>query len=128
MKGNLFTRISIVGYCFSIACLLIVVQLVRVQNNVSAKALRDEATDIYEYNEEIVYPERGYIYDRWGHLLASNKEVYEIGINLVDVENPETIARDLDDVLGLDYYEVLNNIEDGDRKKPAGIYDRGKFC
>ncbi len=120
MKRNLFTRISIVGYCFSIACLLIVVQLVRVQNNVSAKALRDEATDIYEYNEEIVYPERGYIYDRWGHLLASNKEVYEIGINLVDVENPETIARDLDDVLGLDYYEVLNNIKTATEKSPQG--------
>ena len=82
MKGNLFTRTSIVGYVFSIACLLIIVQLARVQNNVSALALREEATNLYEYNEEIIYPERGYIYDRWGHLLAGNKEVYEIGVNL----------------------------------------------
>ena len=120
MRGKLFTRISVVGYFFSLICLIIVIQLVRVQNNINAQALRDEATDIYEYQEEIIYPERGYIYDRWGHLLAGNKEVYEVGINLVDIDNPETIARDLDDVLGLDYYEVLNNIKSVKEKSPQG--------
>ena len=111
MKGNLFSRVSIIGYFFSIACLLIIVQLVRVQNNVSARALSNKAADLYEYKEEIIQPERGYIYDRWGRLLAGNKEVYEIGINLAEVRSPETIARDLDDVLGLDYYDILQKVK-----------------
>jgi cell division protein FtsI/penicillin-binding protein 2 len=39
-----------------------------------------------------VYPERGSIYDRWGNLLAGNKTVYELGIDVNAVVNPESIA------------------------------------
>jgi cell division protein FtsI/penicillin-binding protein 2 len=46
------------------------------------------------------------IYDRWGHLLAGNTTVYEVGVDLNRVKNPHSIALALNVVLGLDYNEV----------------------
>ena len=35
------------------------------------------------------YPERGEIYDRNGHLLAGNRTVYEVGVSLSEMKDPE---------------------------------------
>ena len=67
----------------------------------------ENANRVYEYRREIIYPERGYIYDRWGHLLAGNQEVYEVGVDLNSVTNPESIASVLEEVLDLDYGDIL---------------------
>ncbi len=42
-----------------------------------------------------------------GHLLAGNREVYEMGVELQNVCNAETIASTLASQLGLDYQTVL---------------------
>lgn len=66
--------------------------------------------DRYAGSFQTLFPERGQIYDHQGHLLAGNKTVYEVGINLRDVKTPKTIALTLSVVLGMDYDKTLNLI------------------
>ena len=58
-------------------------------------------------------PPRGPIYDRDGHLLAGNRIVYEVGIELQFVRTPEAIAQVLNATIGIDYSLALQiaNIE-----------------
>ncbi|MEA4908873.1 MAG: penicillin-binding protein 2 [Chloroflexi bacterium] len=110
MTHGFLTRYNILGVAFSLLGLLIVVQMARIQNSSSGRALEEQARQEYEYSRVTVQPERGNIYDRWGNLLAGNKEVYEVGINLYQVQtngSAQTIASALSSVLGLDYNEVL---------------------
>jgi cell division protein FtsI/penicillin-binding protein 2 len=110
MKASLFTRMNMVGISLSLLGALIIFQMARIQTSASGKALEEEARLNYESRTEIIYPERGNIYDRWGNLLAGNREVYEVGLNLIDIENPETIASDVSTILGLDYAEVSEKV------------------
>jgi cell division protein FtsI/penicillin-binding protein 2 len=52
-------------------------------------------------------PPRGPIYDRNGHLLAGNRIVYEVGLELQYVRSPEAIAQVLNAIIGIDYAEAL---------------------
>lgn len=101
------TRLRIIGFFFALAGALILFQMVRIQTNVNAQKMSESIEERYGTVNRTIYPERGNIYDRWGHLLAGNKDVYEVGIALDEVENPETLATVLSNVLGLDYNEVL---------------------
>jgi cell division protein FtsI/penicillin-binding protein 2 len=85
---------------------LVAVQMIRIQTSAHAKNLNQWAEN-YGYELRTIQSERGYIYDRWGHLLAGNREVYEVGVELKNVCNPETIASTLASKLGLDYNTVL---------------------
>ncbi len=107
MKTQLFSRFNLIGYSLTLIGVLIVIQIARIQTSQSGLTLKETSHRIYEYNKETIYPERGHIYDRYGNLLAGNKEVYEIGVNHDTVRSPETIARDLNAILGLDYAETL---------------------
>ena len=107
MKFISISRTTVIGSIFSLVGVLILGQLLRINIGVGGRHLSEEGYRKYEYRLERIYPERGYIYDRWGHLLAGNKEVYEVGLNLAGVSNPETIARELENILGLNYGDVL---------------------
>ncbi|MDZ4159487.1 MAG: penicillin-binding protein 2 [Anaerolineaceae bacterium] len=107
MKTLAFSRFWVIGWIFTLVGALIVFQMLRIQTSQNWRALKDQAVKEYETDTLKIYPERGYIYDRYGNLLAGNREVYEIGVNLANVKNPETIARDLSEILGLDYNELL---------------------
>ncbi len=87
--------------------LLIIAQAVRIQFSPQAPAFRNQ-WEMYKGEWRTVYPPRGLIYDRWGRILAGNKTVYEIGANLRDVENPETIALILMGVVQADYNKVFS--------------------
>ena len=100
-------RYNALGMFLAVISLLIIGQVVRLQFSASARNLETTNQEIYRGEYKMVYPARGLIYDRWGHLLASNQIVYEAGVELADVENPETIALTLSNVLGLDYATVL---------------------
>ena len=78
----------------------------RHQDSKSAAELRAQA---YRYSGEMhkVYPERGSIYDRWGHLLAGNEQIYEVGADLQAVRDPQTIAAALNTILGTDFAQTL---------------------
>jgi cell division protein FtsI/penicillin-binding protein 2 len=113
MKFAIPTRFQIIGVCLSLFGLMVVLQMVNIQGNANVMQIRDESNQIYEFNSEKITPERGAIYDRWGSLLAGNKEVYEVGVELKTVNslgNEETIANVLSSVLGLEYQEVLDRV------------------
>lgn len=106
---NLFsnmTRIKSLGIALSVFILVIGLQMVRIQTSTQAQVL-DKWAKGYGTEVRTIQSERGYIYDRWGHLLAGNREVYEIGVELQYVRNPVSIASALATVLGKDYNEML---------------------
>ena len=107
-------RLQGIGYLMALGAILIVVQLVRIQTNVSAQKYSEVAAQTYNYETKVITPERGNIYDRWGSLLAGNIKVYEVGVSRNELggeKNRETIARAAADILGLNYTEVLRLIK-----------------
>ncbi len=107
MKAGLLSRLHTVGISFTLLGVMIVGQMARIQHSASGKALEDIAQKTYESEKVTLYPERGNIYDRWGNLLAGNQEVYEVGLNLIDVTDPATIAQNVSEILGVDYKTAL---------------------
>ena len=109
-------RYFLAGMIFAVVGIVIVIQIVRIQVGPVAAELRDQG-DLYNQQLHTFYPERGEIYDRWGHLLAGNETVYEIGVDLrTPGKSPETIAFVLSKVLAPGhpeyasqnyYYDVL---------------------
>jgi cell division protein FtsI/penicillin-binding protein 2 len=99
-------RYTTLGILITAVAVFIVVQMLRIQLSPQAEALRDKG-ELYSGTWRTLTPARGQIYDRWGHLLAGNKTVYEVGVVLEEVENPSTIALALNAVLDVDYDEVF---------------------
>lgn len=87
----------------------ILFQFVRIQNmEVAAKILED--SQAYQGVTNLVYPNRGNIYDANGRLLAGNETTYELGLDLNAIDyygQPETIATAVSEILGMDYNKVL---------------------
>ena len=87
----------------------VIVQMVRIQNSEQAKVFISQG-DRYAGEFNMVYPERGEIYDRGGHLLAGNRTVYEVGVSLSEMKSPETLSQVLGTYLGLGYEEVYKKL------------------
>jgi cell division protein FtsI/penicillin-binding protein 2 len=121
MKGKHAWRYNLTALGFVFAALMILLRLVSIQFSEEGKALR-ELGEAYQRAVHIFYPERGQIYDRNGNLLAGNQQVYEVGIDLYAVENPETIAFALSRVLegepGIDSTELYNAVFNYASKSP----------
>ncbi|HSV86540.1 MAG TPA: penicillin-binding protein 2 [Levilinea sp.] len=107
MNDRIFSRAGLVGLVLSLLGGLILFQMARIQASPGGQQLKVIGRETYEFTKVWIEPERGKIYDRWGSLLAGNREVYEVGLNLIDVRNPETIAKDLSEVLDLPHSEIL---------------------
>lgn len=103
---SLFVMIGLV-----FAGLAVIVQMIRIQNSEQAKIFISQG-DRYSGEFATIYPERGEIYDRGGHLLAGNRTVYEVGVSLPDMTDPERLASVLGTYLGLSYDEVYNKLTD----------------
>jgi cell division protein FtsI/penicillin-binding protein 2 len=101
------SRIQILGIFLTLFAGLIVFQMINIQTSAHAKNLNQWAEN-YGYQVTTIQSERGYIYDRWGHLLAGNEEVYEVGVELQFVTNPASVASALASILGSDYNTVFN--------------------
>jgi cell division protein FtsI/penicillin-binding protein 2 len=102
-----------IGNRFFIICVLASViagmagiQLIRIQNIEGAKQILADS-EAYQGINRMIYPERGSIYDSDGRLLAGNEVVYEVGLDLQAIQQPETVASVASSVLGLDYSRVL---------------------
>lgn len=106
MKPPYYSRFLSVGVALSIAGFLIIAQMIHIQTSAQAKAVTDYGKE-WAYVPKTISPERGRIYDREGNLLVGNTVKYEIGLNLADVSDPETIARAMETILGMDYNETL---------------------
>lgn len=101
-------RYSLLGAVLFVLPVLIVLQMVRIQADPQKVQEFKDRSSYWSNERRVMNPARGQLYDRWGNLLAGNRTVYEVGVELQHVKNPETIALTLKSVLGLDYLEVLN--------------------
>lgn len=109
MDKTKFPRLIIIGALLTSISLLIIFQMIRIQNSLKHQELSRWADEQYSYAIENYMPERGNIYDRWGRLLAGNEDVYEIGLLLEYIANPQTIAQTLDGINNLTFKNVLVN-------------------
>lgn len=105
-RDNLW-RYYFLGVVLTFIPLVIAYQLVHIQLDNKNKVYFEEWYKRYTGQEEILEPARGLIMDRNGDILAANKVVYEVGVNLAQVENPHTIALTMNVVLGMDYTKAL---------------------
>lgn len=110
------------GALISLFPIVIIWQLVRIQMNPSLTQKFREISDALNNPSVTIVPARGQIYDKRGNLLAGNRTVYEVGVELQDVKNPETIAQTVSDLLGVgrDYAKARASIE----YSPTSVYSR----
>jgi cell division protein FtsI/penicillin-binding protein 2 len=95
-------RYNVMAAFFAVFSVLLVGQVVRIQVSPFTEEFAKQGQTQMGYYRRIV-PARGFIYDRWGRIMAGNTMVYEVGVELRDVANPDTIARTLSTVTGRDY-------------------------
>ena len=107
MNGINFNRYLVLGLLVTFLPALIVGQLMRIQLDSTHTEKLKEDSERYRDRLVTITPERGTIMDRHGHMLAGNKVVYEVGVELAQVTNPHTIALTMNVVLGKDYNEAL---------------------
>ncbi len=100
-------RYSLLGALMSVLPVLILVQIVRIQVDPEMVKKLQEKRESTINPLVTVYPTRGRIFDRNGSLLAGNRTVFEVGVELQDVENPEMVAQVASAVLGVDYKDAL---------------------
>ncbi len=101
---TLTTVLALVGFS-------IILQIVHIQNSPEAATFRAQSAQ-FAQTIQTFYPERGEIYDRNGHLLAGNKTVYEIGVDLKNVKDKHAVALAVGVELGLnpdDLYNLMAN-------------------
>ncbi|MBI5352147.1 MAG: penicillin-binding protein 2 [Chloroflexi bacterium] len=113
MRQQYARRTQLIIAIMGFVAFAIIFQMVRIQNSSQAPDFLGLG-DGFQYEWKTVFPDRGEIYDRNGHLLAGNKTVYEITVDLNTVKSPETIASTLSRELGSDYAMVLDQIQNPD--------------
>lgn len=116
MRQQYVRRSQVLAGVLAFFAFVVIVQLTRIQNSPEAAIFRQQAEN-YAYEWKTFYPNRGEIYDRNGRLLAGQKTVYEIGVDLNTVTDPHAIAFAVSNTLGMDYNQIMNVIQ----SPPEGI-------
>jgi cell division protein FtsI/penicillin-binding protein 2 len=109
MRQQYAIRSLILVAFFALAGIAVITQMIRIQSSEEAQIFLSQGNR-YSGEFQMAYPERGEIYDRNGHLLAGNRTVYEVGVSLKDVNDPQALAYTLGTYLGLQYDDVLNQL------------------
>jgi cell division protein FtsI/penicillin-binding protein 2 len=104
-------RFSFLGIILSVVPILILGRIIMVQASPAQTKQLIAFGELYAWEPHNIIPARGQIFDRWGNILAGNKTVYEVGITLAEVRNPDTIALMCSVVFGLDYDKVKATAE-----------------
>jgi cell division protein FtsI/penicillin-binding protein 2 len=108
------------GIALSVVPVIVVFKLLgTLTNQEQVQAFKNQG-EVYSVSVRTIEPARGEILDRWGHLLAANKTVYEVGVELNQVRNPESIALTMKMVLGLDYEDVY--MAASQKPSPSAVY------
>ena len=110
MKAQSWTRFTSVCVIFSVIGGSVGIQMVRIQNISGAQAIMEQS-EAYMGITQNVYPDRGNIYNAQGRLLAGNETIYEVGLDLASITQPESVAAAASSVLGLDYAQILGYTE-----------------
>jgi len=109
MRQQYAIRSLVLVIGFVLVALAVIAQMLRIQNSAQAKIFLSQG-DQYSGEFSMFYPERGEIYDRNGHLLAGNRTVYEVGVSLSQMQNPEALALLLGTYLGKAHNEIYNQL------------------
>ncbi len=91
MKPLFYTRYLILALICGLIGSAILIQMIRINYTPLALELIAKSEN-YQGVRKTVYPPRGTIYDRSGNILATNQVAYEVGIDLKNVIDPESIA------------------------------------
>lgn len=110
MRQQYARRSKALAYAMAFIALAVIVQIIRIQNSEEAAIFLERASN-YAYELRTFYPDRGEIYDRNGHLLAGNKTVYEVGVNLGSAQDTNAITAAVGVELDLDYATILNALQ-----------------
>ena len=116
MKKQSFWRYVTIAIMLGLVGTSILVQIVRIQNSPEVAAVTGQGAFIWK----TFYPARGEIYDRNGNLLAGNKTVYEIGVDLTALPSAKDAALKMEsDIalaaqasLGMDPAKALSRMTD----------------
>jgi cell division protein FtsI/penicillin-binding protein 2 len=98
MKGEQAWRYNLAATGLILVACFIIFRLISIQFSDQGEKL-SEIGKSYLQQLHTYYSARGQIYDRTGKLLAANEQMYEITINLFQVENAETVAFALSKIL-----------------------------
>jgi cell division protein FtsI/penicillin-binding protein 2 len=96
------------GAFLSLIPMLILWKVISFQTGIVKTDYLESVADAHLQEVYSLEVARGQIYDRNGHVLAANRKVYEVNIQLDWVRNPQTIAEYASRVLGLKSDEVLD--------------------
>ena len=96
-------RYLTVAIILAIAGAAIPMQIVRIQNSPEVAGVTGQGTYIWE----TFYPARGEIYDRNGNLLAGNKTVYEVDVDMTTMPDPKNTGTSDSKVTALDVEENI---------------------
>ncbi len=110
-RSESFTRYIIVALLMCAFPLLISARLLQVRLDAALTQPLDEINKSMEAYPQKYVPIRGSIFDRTGHLLAGNKTVYEIGVEMRLLRDKETIAKTLDELTDSDYATMIGRLE-----------------
>lgn len=110
MRQQYARRTQVLTSVLGLIAFAIIVQMTRIQNSAEAAVFSQQAQN-YAYELKTFYPDRGEIYDRNGRLLAGNKTVYEVGVDLNTVKDPHAIAFAVSAEIGMDYNQILGVIQ-----------------
>ena len=110
MRQQYGRRSQVLSAALAFFAFAIVFQMTRIQNSPEADTFRQLSKD-YSYEWRTFYPNRGEIYDRNGRLLAGEKIVYEIGVDLNIMTDAHAIAFAVADALGMDYDNLMSVIQ-----------------
>ncbi len=107
MKPPFYHRYVILAALIGLMGFAVFIQMVRLNYTPYAQVLLEKSED-YQGVKKTIYPPRGTIYDRKGNILATNQIGYELGINLNNVIDPETLAFSVSSIIDeLDYQSVF---------------------
>jgi cell division protein FtsI/penicillin-binding protein 2 len=111
MRQQYAWRSRLLAAIMGLIAMAIIAQIIRIQNSREAAIFRQASSD-FASELRMFYPDRGEIYDRSGHLLAGNKTVYEVGVDLNTYKDAGSIATAVSVQLGLDYNQLYQSIID----------------
>ena len=106
MKREHTWRYMLTAAAFALVGVSILWRTVLIQVSPDAAVFLNQS-EFYSKLRKVVQPPRGQIFDRRGNLLAGNRTVYELGVDLASVEDPHSIALALSALVGADYNRVL---------------------
>ncbi len=106
ISTKMMKRAIILLISFSLACILIVVALFKLQI-LGYDGYQNDVLDQLTV-ETKVNPLRGNIIDRNGTVLATNKTVWVLYLLPRNIENPEFIAKNVSEITGVKYETVLD--------------------